>query len=179
MQGWIAVIYSPRHAPPRLVPFAEIMLDRSRNYLIQGLIPREGLVVFWGLAKCGKTFVLFDMMLHVALGWLYRGRRVAQAAVVYVACEGERGLGARAEAFRRKYKAQGRLDPRFYLLATRLDLAADADALMNDIAAQLENTDACAVIVIDTLNRSLVGSGSQQLNKGMIFGGSAHGAPRA
>jgi hypothetical protein len=80
----------------RLVPFAEIVLDRSRHYLIQGLIPREGLVVFWGPAKCGKTFVLFDMMLHVALGWRYRERRVAQGPVVYPAlCTRAGGCSAR------------------------------------------------------------------------------------
>lgn len=106
------------------------------------------------------------MMLHVALGWPYRGRRVAQGPVVYIACEGERGLGARAAAFRQTHQAKGRLDPPFFLLATRLDLVADADMLMRDIAAQLERTDACAAIVIDTLNRSLVGSESSDQDMG-------------
>lgn len=150
----------------RLVPFAEITLDRSRNYLVQGLIPREGLVVFWGPPKCGKTFVLFDMMLYVALGWLYRGRRVAKGPVVYIACEGERGLGARVQAFRQKHQAQGPLMPPFYLLATRLDLVADARTLVDDITAQLDGLDTCAAIVIDTLNRSLNGSESSDQDMG-------------
>jgi AAA domain len=159
-----------KHVKPKarfqLVRFAEIALDQTRNYLVQGLIPREGLVVVWGPPKCGKSFWIFDLALHVALGWPYRGRRVVAGGVVYVACEGERGLGARAEAFRQGHRAQGELDPPFYLLTTRLDLGGDADALISDIAKQLEDAVGCAVIVIDTLNRSLRGSESSDEDMG-------------
>lgn len=97
---------------------------------------------------------------------MYRGCRVARGAVVYVACEGERGLGARVEAFRQKYQSKERLAPPFYLLATRLDLVADAPTLMDDIAAQLDGPGACAAVVIDTLNRSLNGSESSDQDMG-------------
>jgi hypothetical protein len=150
----------------QLVRFSEIALDQTRSYLVQGLIPREGLVVVWGPPKCGKSFWIFDLVLHVALGWHYRARRVVDGAVVYVACEGERGIGARAAAFRQGHRAQGKLDPPFYLLTTHLDLVGDADALIADIAAKLGNETRCAVIVIDTLNRSLHGSESSDEDMG-------------
>ena len=60
----------------RLVPFDEIQLSTERPYLVKGLIPREGLVVAWGPPKCGKSFWAFDLAMHFALGWTYRGRRV-------------------------------------------------------------------------------------------------------
>jgi hypothetical protein len=98
--------------------------------------------------------------LHVALGWIYRGRRVETGAVLYVACEGQEGFRARVEAFRKTRLADGNNDPAFLLLPARLDLVGDIDTLIADIAAQLGET-RCILIVVDTLNRSLVGSESK------------------
>ncbi|HVC52760.1 MAG TPA: AAA family ATPase [Stellaceae bacterium] len=141
--------------------FRDIRLSTDRAYLVRNLIPREGLTVIWGPPKCGKTFWAFDLALHVALGWKYRGRRVQAGTVVYIACEGERGLGARTEAFRAERLAETNdADPPFFLLPTRLDLVADVDELAGDIRAAIDN-DRCAAIVIDTLNRSIAGSESR------------------
>jgi hypothetical protein len=103
--------------------------------------------------------------MHVALGWEYRGRRVRQGTVVYISCEGERGLGARAEAFRRSKLAEDSSVPGFHLLATRLDLVKDQQRLIEDIGAQLEDEKPAAV-VIDTLNRSFAGSESSDEDMG-------------
>ena len=67
----------------KLVPFNEIALGRERRYLVKGLIPNSGLSVIWGPPKSGKSFWTFDLVMHVALGWKYRGRRVHQGPVVY------------------------------------------------------------------------------------------------
>jgi AAA domain len=150
----------------QLVRFAEIRLDPTRNCLVQGFIPREGIVVVWGPPKCGKSFLVFDLTVHVALGLVYRGRRVVQGSVVYIACEGERGFRARVEAFRQAHKGDAPIDPPFYLLTTRLDLAGDVDELIQEIAAQIGDADTCAAIVVDTLNRSLNGSESSDEDMG-------------
>lgn len=76
----------------RLVRFDEIKLGTQRRDLIKGLIPRNGLVLAWGPPKTCKSFQFFDMMMRVALGWEYRGRRVHQGPVVYCAFEGQGGL---------------------------------------------------------------------------------------
>ena len=125
-------------APPKhfeLVPFDAIRVDTTPAYLVKGIIPREGLCVFWGPPKCGKSFLVFDLMMHVALGWEYRGRRVQASSVVYIACEGEAGLAARKEAFQQAKIAEEGTDPPFYLLTTRLDLVGDIDELIADIDA--------------------------------------------
>ncbi len=142
-----------------LVRFKDIKLRTAAVYLVNGLIPREELVVIWGPPKCGKSFWTFDLAMHIALGWTYRGHRVTQGTVVYVACEGERGLVARVIAFR-EAKPVEEDDPPFFLLTTRLDLVADVEALIHEISAELGPED-CSVIVIDTLNRSLAGSKSK------------------
>jgi hypothetical protein len=64
------------------------------------------------------------------------------------------------EAFKQHYLTEDQPAPPFHLLATRLDLAADVDELIHDIAAQLPGVE-CACIVLDTLNRSLGGSESK------------------
>src|ERR1700730_7965151 len=71
-----------------LIPFDKIAFDTAPAYLVKGIVPRVGLCVFWGPPKCGKSFLVFDMLMHVALDWKYRGNRVQQGAVVYCALEG-------------------------------------------------------------------------------------------
>ena len=156
--------FTPAHRF-RLVPFDKIKPSSTSAYLIRGLIPRDGLIVVWGPPKSGKSFWTYDAVMHVALGWEYDGRRTTQGTVVYIAAEGERGLGTRTEAFRRERLAEAREPVPFYLLCTRIDLAADGAMLIADIRAQL-GEGGCAAIVIDTLNRSIGGSESDDGDMG-------------
>ena len=138
--------------------FENIRLDTERRgYLVKGLIPSNGLVVVWGPPKCGKSFWAADLGMHIALGWDYRGRKVQQAPVVYIALEGRHGFPARVEAFRRHHGVD--VAP-FYLLSASLDLVAKSGELIASIKAQL-GADLPRVIFLDTLNRSLVGSESK------------------
>jgi hypothetical protein len=148
----------------RLRRFNDIELSTERSYLVKGLIPREALVVVWGPPKCGKSFWAFDLAMHVALGRAYRGRSVTQGAVVYIACEGEHGFTARAIAFRQT-KLTDTDDPPFFLLATRLDLVAEVGRLIIEVSAQIEGQ-GIALIIVDTLNRSLRGSESKDEDMG-------------
>jgi hypothetical protein len=123
---------------------------------VKGLIPRVGLVVVWGPPKCGKSFWTYDLSMHVALGWDYRGRRVQQGPVVYCAFEGADGFKARAEAFRRHHLPEDPGDVDFFLIADRAVLAADHEGMIRAIRTQLD-TRRPAGVVLDTLNRSLGG----------------------
>src|SRR5271169_5958977 len=95
---WDAASVEEPHREPgrfKLVPFNEIALGRERRYLVKGLIPNPGLSVIWGPPKSGKSFWTFDLVMHVALGWEYRGRKVQQGNVVYCAFEGAEGFKPR------------------------------------------------------------------------------------
>jgi hypothetical protein len=139
-----------------LIPFDAIKLDTAPAYLVKGLIPR-GLTVFWGPPKCGKSFLVYDLLMHVALGWKYRDRKVRQGAVVYCALEGCSAFKNRVEAFRQERLQENAVNVPFYLMASPLSLVADHAALIASIREQCPNP---AVVVIDTLNRSLAGSES-------------------
>jgi hypothetical protein len=148
--------------------FREVNFAMAPPYTVCEMIPRLGVVVPWGKPKCGKTFWVFDLEMHVALGWSYRGRRVEQGTVLHIACEGVAGLAARKEAWRLhhlKGKTAAEIDfieaAPFYLCKdTALDLIKDVDQLIADIVAQLAGRP-IKVITIDTLNRSLRGSESK------------------
>lgn len=145
----------------KATPFAEIQLGTDRSYLIKGLVPNDGLVVVWGPPKCGKSFFMTDVALHIALGWEYRGKRVQRGTVVYVICEGQAHFPQRIEAFRQAFLPEDMSeDVPFFLVSTRLDLAEDAEHLVHDIIEQI-GAPICSLVVIDTLNRSMVGSESK------------------
>jgi hypothetical protein len=140
-----------------LVPFKAVSLSTSALYLVKELVPRAGLTVIWGPPKCGKSFWAFDLAMHVARGVRYRGRRVQQGPVVYLALEGGYGFRARIEAYRRKHNIK---DAPFYLVTDRTSLVQDHAGLIADIQRQIGKS-VPALVVIDTLNRSLVGSESK------------------
>jgi AAA domain len=140
-----------------LVRFKVVLLSKSAAYLVKGLIPRAGLTVVWGPPKCGKSFWVFDLAMHVALGIPYRGRRVQQGTVVYLALEGGYGFRARVDAYRRTHDIK---DAPFYLVTDRTSLVPDHAVLIADIKRQIGKT-LPALVIIDTLNRSLAGSESK------------------
>lgn len=143
-----------------LVPFDKIRLSTAPRYRVRGLLPMFGLAVAWGPPKCGKSFLMFDMLMHVALGWLYRGRRVEQGVVVYAALEGAQGFEARAVAFQAAH-LDSHADPvPFYLMPASLSLIADHAEFVAAIREQLGDAARPAVVAIDTLNRSFTGSES-------------------
>jgi hypothetical protein len=148
--------------------FDAIEIPSDPTYLIKDLLPDVGLAVVFGAEKCGKSFWLFDAMMHVALGWPYRGHDVIQGAVVYCALEGGRGFAKRIVAFRQEFIAQDSDPIPFWLLDVRIDLVKDHSALIAAIRTQLNNTKPAAV-VIDTLNRALNGSENDDEDMGKFI----------
>jgi hypothetical protein len=142
-----------------LVPFEALRPGIDPPYLVKGLIPRAGLTVAWGPPKCGKSFWAFDLAMRVALGWDYRGRRTQGGPVVYCAFEGADGFKNRAEAFRQRNLIEHTDPVSFALSPTPMDLVADHAALISDIRNQAGDH-LPVLIVLDTLNRSLRGSES-------------------
>ena len=140
-------------------PFEAIQLSTEPSYRVKGILPRVGLVVVWGPPKCGKSFWTFDLVMHVVLNWLYRGRKVQQGTVVYLALEGGKGFEARIEAFRQRFLPEDSEPIPFFLVTDALNLVKDHPDLIGCIRLQIRGS-LPAVVVIDTLNRSLAGSES-------------------
>jgi hypothetical protein len=167
-----------RHGPPpkdpnkkyphQLVHFDDLRPGPTSPWIVDELIPIDGLVAVWGPPKSGKSFWTFDLAMHIALGWPYRGRRVEQGPVVYCAFEGAEGFRAHAEAFRRTHEIWNvypwEKNPWFYLLATSAKLVRDHKALIQSMDGQTDRPP--TVVVLDTLNRSIDGSENKDEDMG-------------
>lgn len=152
--------FTPRF---KLTPFEDISMSLDDLYRIDGIIPREGLTLVYGPAKKGKSFTVLDMMMHVALGWKFRDRHVEQGSVVYITLEGANGFKGRVQAFRKHWLADHTDPVPFFLITGRLDLIKDHSELVQNIRVQTSTPN---VVVIDTLNRSLAGSESDDEDMG-------------
>ena len=119
----------------RLIPFNMIKLGGGAiEWLVKKLLPRTGVGLTWGPSQTYKSFWLFDLALHVALGWVYRGRRVQKGAVIYCAFEGGMGLCKRVEAFRKHHELEPDLEIPFYLQSLRLALVEHVKDLIEAAA---------------------------------------------
>jgi hypothetical protein len=154
----------PQSAPPpiRFVITAEaaVIWDNEPEHRIYGLFPMKGLALVYGEKKCGKSFWTYDAVMHVARNIPYRGHDVIGGVVVYIAAEGQAGLPKRMEAYRRHHK---HTTSDFYLCTVKPDLMADAPELIENIKRQLGSRRP-GIVVVDTLNRTLVGSESKDVD---------------
>ncbi len=151
-----------------IVNFDDVRLSDERDYIVKGIVPKNGIVVWWGPPKSGKSFLAFDLCMHVALGWEYRGRRVVQGPVLYIAAEGGGGLAKRVEAFRQEKMAEGAAETPLKLITVRLELVHQKDELINSIAMQMDEPP--VLVIVDTLNRTFTGSESSDTDMTAYIG---------
>src|SRR5262249_59195827 len=123
----------PKPRPGRFTvkTLEDINVSMAPNYLVKGILPRVGLGVAWGPPKCGKSFLTFDLVMHIACGRPYRGRPVRQGPVIYLALEGSFGFAGRVEAWRQRHKPPK--DTPFFLIDEAINLIADVPALISAI----------------------------------------------
>jgi hypothetical protein len=127
-------------------------------YLVKGLLDTAVMAVIYGPSNSGKTFWTIDLAYHIAIGAPWRGRRVIQASVLYLAAEGGRGVINRVAALKQSH---GVLDVPLAVKRAGLDLLHDQADLQHivDLSAEVKARlpDAPHLIVIDTLSRVMAG----------------------
>ncbi|HEY5793729.1 MAG TPA: AAA family ATPase [Bosea sp. (in: a-proteobacteria)] len=138
-------------------PWKDIAFNLDDDFwLVDELLPLQGLAVVYGPAKNYKTFAVSDVAFAVALGKPWAGRKVSQGPVVYIAAEGAPGLHMRVEGYKIEHELHD-VDVPFYLVQARPNLGkidGDALTLIAAINAQAGDTKP-VMIVIDTLARTL------------------------
>ncbi len=85
--------------PYLLIPSSQFKTQVARGYRIKKLLPLGGLAVLFGAPGSGKTFIALELAMCVQRGVDWRGHRVKQGNVVYIAAEGANGLALRIQAF--------------------------------------------------------------------------------
>jgi hypothetical protein len=132
-------------------------------YLVDELIPAAGLVIIWGKPKCFKSFLALDIMFHVVQGWEWHDRAVRQGSAIYCAFEGAHGYRKRIAALLSHYGLDYDDNAPLHVIAGNANLIADHRILIRDIKSQLGDEKINA-IVLDTLNKSLHGSESKDVD---------------
>ncbi|MFM2465184.1 AAA family ATPase [Paraburkholderia sp. RL17-368-BIF-A] len=126
-----------------------------RSDLIKGVIPDADFGIIYGKSGSGKSFAAIDLGYHLARGAAWRGRKVKQRKVFYIAAEGAHGVRRRAKAYALHHSVDA-LTP-FYTRERAINMHAKngwvpAAEDINEIAAGEPG-----VIFIDTLSRSIPG----------------------
>lgn len=132
----------------------EISLDAGG--VVDGLIPRTGLTVLYGESNTGKTFVALDMASRIAAGMPWRGMDVEQGVVIYVAAEAPVSVERRLWAWKQHHGVE-RLP--VLVVQSSVDLLnGDCDALVALVAQVARDHGRVAMVVLDTLARSMTGN---------------------
>jgi len=148
----------------KLKHYTELRLDLEEQlYLVDELIPAAGLVIIWGKPKCFKSFLALDIMFHVVQGWEWHDRAVRQGSAIYCAFEGAHGYRKRIAALLSHYGLDYDDNAPLHVIAGNANLIADHRILIRDIKSQLGDEKINA-IVLDTLNKSLHGSESKDVD---------------
>jgi len=148
----------------KILPFKwayDIEPQINANDFVEGMLGCGQFSVVYGESNCGKTFFMTDLAFHVAMGKRWRGRRVDQGGVVYVALEGSYGLSNRIAAFMETYPDDSRGMP-FAVVTTQinfLDNAPDGQlaAFIETVKYVAEKVGNVKLVVVDTLARAISG----------------------
>lgn len=147
-----------RATPGGLEWFDDVQSAMGGDYIVKGLIDQGTMSVLYGPSNSGKTFFAIDLAFHIAIGAEWRGRRVHQAGVLYLAAEGGRSIINRIVALREAHRG---VNVPFAIKRAGLDLLsgqADLDAIV-DLAVAVRQRVTCRplLIVVDTLSRVMAG----------------------
>ena len=132
------------------------------EWLIGRLFPRESLVVLYGPAGHGKSFVALDWACHVAAGQSWQTRPVAQGPVVYIAAEGRGGLPQRLKAWLEAFYEGKEGLPIYFGLQPLAMLADGPDELLEQLEGWVDEELGPSglypqLIIVDTLARCFAG----------------------
>lgn len=135
-------------------PAHEFADSAAPSWLIKGVLPRAGLGVVYGPSGSGKTFQVLDMAFAIARGVEWRGHKVKQGRVAYIAAEGAGGVRTRLKAYAMHHGiALGEAPLR--LLGAAPNLLQKADAV--DIAKAIQASGGADLLIVDTLAQVMPG----------------------
>lgn len=139
--GWGKVVSSSK-----FVHAAQFMSDQKVEWHVKHVIPKRGLIVVYGAPGSSKSFFVLDMVASIARGVEWRGHRVKQCPVAYVAAEGVSGFGNRLKAYSLHHEVP-MADIPMYVRGGSLILASETLGLIEELKVLPEP----GVVVIDTL----------------------------
>lgn len=132
--------------------WADLINAKPLAWHIKGVLPRATLCVIYGAPSSGKTFFALDLGCAVARGVPWRGAKVRQGTVAYVAAEDAHGVRMRARAYAQAHNIESMP---FYVLDASPNFRDFAD--MTQVAKAVVALGDVSLIVVDTWARALAG----------------------
>lgn len=119
------------------------------DWIVQDVIPAQGVASIFGPSGSGKTFITLDMLSAVSTGRDWFGKRTKAVPVTYVGLEGQAGLRNRVFAYRKAHGDVGKM----LMITDGLNItkAEDQQRLMR---AMTKNQQLGGILVIDTMSKS-------------------------
>jgi hypothetical protein len=87
--------WTPPRSKFRVELSKNIAFDLNEEFLIDGLMPKEGVGLLYGASQTFKSFVAMHMATNIARGAPWAGRKTEGGLVFYVGAEGASGLRKR------------------------------------------------------------------------------------
>lgn len=131
------------------IPVATYARTRGHlDWFVYGVLPRAEISAVIGDSGSGKTFFVLDVVMCVAAGMQWRGKKTKPGRVVYVAAEGAQGIKARVDAWSRHHGVP--------LESVDLHIIGAAPSLLNPedvklLVKALRKLGRIDLLVIDTL----------------------------
>lgn len=151
------------HPPQPTFPYtwvSDAQLDLDQRYMVKGLIEPSSFVLIYGPSGSGKSFFTADIAQHIATGQQWRGKKVNQALVVYVASEAGGSIIRRFIAWRdnRLGETVERIPLAILTRSPNLIGGTDGQKLKEQLAyMQDEAKMPVGWVVFDTLSRAIPG----------------------
>lgn len=153
----VSPVHTPEKAKHRfeVVPANAFASGPPPTWVVKGLLPRAELVVLFGESGSGKSFVALDIAGAIARGVPWRGRKVKQGRVVYVAAEGAGGFRNRLKAYAHAHELDlAGLD--LGVINAAPNLMVKDDAL--DVCKAIIAGGPVSVVIVDTFAQVMPGA---------------------
>ena len=143
----------PKYERLRPLTLAQLEAVPPRQMLVQGLLGAGEMSVWFGEPKCGKSFLVTHLGLHIATGKTWFGKKVKYGTVIYVVAEGAGGFAKRIKAHRQHYNDID--EAKFFPIPTGVNLL-DPDADLEPLIYWIKYH-STSLVVLDTLSRTMPG----------------------
>lgn len=128
------------------VPAEQFTTGKQPGWIVKDVLPAAELAVVYGESASGKTFFVLDLAIAVTRGGTWRGHRVRQGRVGYIAAEGAGGFRGRVKAYQQHHDAAA-LD--LWVLADAPNFLLKDD--ITEVARAMKRAGPMSLVVVDTL----------------------------
>lgn len=139
--------------PFTTIEFNEYADRRAPDWIIVDVLPRADVVIVYGASGSGKSFLVLDMMVSIALGESWCGRRTKKLSVVYIVAEGAGWFRNRLRALREHH---GVTPSDLFFIPAAPDLLDKAQVVL--LIKALKERAPVGLVVVDTLAQTTPGA---------------------